>query len=456
MENTILNTLTKYQMLQSGDNVILALSGGADSVALFHFFLRHRAALGVGFSALHCNHGLRGPEADRDEAFVRALCREAGVPLYVEHFHMADAQKPRGLSIETWARRLRYAVFERLALEKDACVATAHTQNDNAETVLFHAARGCGTKGLSGIPPVRPPCIRPLLFVGRGQIEAYCAENALAYVTDSTNADTAYARNQIRLHALPALEKAHAGATAALARLAQDMGELDGYLAGEAAKLIDAGRAALHTEKAAAAPRPVRLKALAMLAGRDTDRPALERMEQLVLRGAGATQLAGHRRAAVEKGWLAVQKTAPPRQAQPFALPFGQGTFSLPGGYEMEITLTNRPFNAQEFEKISEKGLTFCADYGKIFKCDLIRTRRGKDSYRPPRRGVTKSLKKWMQESGIPPGQRHSLPLLCRESTVLWVWGQGFCDGVAPDENTKEWLVVQTAAREETEHGKHT
>ena len=183
MLETVKRTIAAHAMLAPGEPVLAALSGGADSVALL-CVLRE---LGYPVRAFHLNHCLRGAESDRDEAFCRALCARLGVELTVGRVDVAAAAREQGRGVEETARRIRYARLQQAAQGQK--IATAHTADDNLETVLFHLVRGTGPKGLAGIPPVRGQVIRPLLDVGRAQIEAYLAAIGQEYVTDSSNTD---------------------------------------------------------------------------------------------------------------------------------------------------------------------------------------------------------------------------------------------------------------------------
>lgn len=184
-----------HQLLSSGAKVVVGLSGGADSVTLL-YILR---TLGYACEAAHCNFHLRGDESMRDENFVRSLCAEWQVPLHVTDFDTTAYASSHGVSIEMAARELRYQWFEQLRQTLNAeAIAVAHHANDQAETLLLNLKRGTGMHGLKGMLPKNEHIIRPLLCLTRQEIEAYCEEQHLRYVTDSTNADTGIRRNAIR------------------------------------------------------------------------------------------------------------------------------------------------------------------------------------------------------------------------------------------------------------------
>ncbi len=475
-------TLERHGMLQTGDCVVVALSGGADSVALFHFFAQNRAALGVTMKAAHFEHGLRGEESLRDAAFCERLCKAAGVQLYVGHGNMCEVPRPKGKGTEAWARELRYAFFADLAEAQRAKVAVAHTLSDNAETVLFNAARGASARGLSGIAPVKGHIIRPFLGVDRSEVEAYCSLHGLAFCTDSTNFDEGFARNKIRRVALPALEEAHPGAARALSRLAGDMREVDVFLAELAEGLLEkagqaapAGRFGPLPERQSArcdaktlreAPPPVRLAAFARLAGRDADRPCLARMERVLFGECAAASLPNGREARMMGGVFVVglveSAAVTAKDAGEdavdgamacgersvganYEIPLAEGEHVFPGGFRAVVEIIDWPLEKSVYEKSAEKGLTFLADCDKILDYGVFRTRRPGDRFAEAGRGVTKTLKKLYSEEHLEPVGRALLPLVAKKGggEVLFLWGRGFCEGLAPDEQTRQVLVIR-------------
>lgn len=207
---------------------LVALSGGADSVCLLLTLLEQGR---VG-AAAHCNFHLRGEESNRDEAFVRKLCSEKNVPLYVAHFDTERVAAQSGESIEMAARRLRYAWFEQLIKQHGyEGVAVGHHQEDNAETLLLNLVRGTGLQGLQGMQPLSRKqgfCIyRPLLTYTKADILQYLTERGQTYVTDSTNADTHYRRNKIRHEVLPLLQTMNPQVVSALNQTAQHLTEVN-------------------------------------------------------------------------------------------------------------------------------------------------------------------------------------------------------------------------------------
>ena len=188
----------------------IALSGGADSMALLHI------AISLGWTpvALHCNFGLRGAESDRDEAFVTRHCAKSGIELHKTRFDVGARTGHTGESVEMACRELRYDWFAQMAIEKKlAAIALGHHRDDNVETFLLNILRGCGTGGAKGIPSRRGIYIRPLLPLSREEIRRYLTENGIDHITDSSNLSNDYSRNKIRNLILPALEECFPGGT---------------------------------------------------------------------------------------------------------------------------------------------------------------------------------------------------------------------------------------------------
>lgn len=455
MEEKVLATIRKYQMIQKGDNVIVALSGGADSVALFHFLYRQQEQLGISLKAAHFEHGLRGEESLRDAKFVEELCGAYRIELFTGQGDMSGRERPAGMGTEAFARELRYAFLVALSKEQDALVATAHTLNDDAETVLFHAIRGAGPRGLAGIVPFRGPIIRPLIDVTRKEIEDYCSAWGFVYMEDSTNRDMGFSRNRLRHRVMPELELAHPSAVRSLHRIATDMRALDEWIYTEASGLLSrakmkqsesfAGQAEEYdTDIIGFAPPPLRLEALAMLAGPSADRAALGRLEALVQGGSTAVTLpaglVARRRG--QRFWL--ERPAPVEPVA-YQVPLREGSFELPGGFCIEVKISDAQSEERKSVQNLQKDLTFWADYDKITYCGVFRTRHPGDRFSFPARDVTKSVKKWMNEQRIPPALRASLPMLAPtgKCDVCWLWGEGFSRDVQPDGNTKTFLMIR-------------
>lgn len=244
IKDRVSSYIARHSLLDSSGKHLVAVSGGADSVALLLLL----ADMNYSVEAVHCNFHLRGAEADRDEAFVRGLCERKGIAFHTVHFDTREYASLHKVSIEMAARNLRYAYFEQLRKDigaADICV--AHHRDDNVETVLMNLVRGTGIHGLSGIRPRNGRIVRPLLCVSRREIEAYLASVGQDYVTDSTNLIADCVRNKFRLNIIPALEEINPAASENICRAAEYVG--DAVKVFDVAVKAAAARVAEQTEK---------------------------------------------------------------------------------------------------------------------------------------------------------------------------------------------------------------
>ena len=249
MLNKMLAAIRQYEMVQPGDTVICAVSGGADSMALLWGLWLLKEKLGITVEAAHFDHNLRGEESKRDAEFVRNFCDFHDIPLHLGSGNVVPG--PKGL--EAAAREARYAFLRSL----NGTIATAHTADDNAETVLMHLIRGSGLRGLGGVTPRSEGLIRPMLDVTRAEVEAFLSENYIRHVEDSSNGGDEFLRNRLRHHVMPLLKAENPSIAPGLSAAAQRFRE--------DAALLDTLAAALDSTDVAAlreAPGPLRRRAL--------------------------------------------------------------------------------------------------------------------------------------------------------------------------------------------------
>ena len=205
MYNKVIETIKKFNMLNNGENVVVGLSGGADSCALTHILARLSEKMDLHITAVHINHGIRGEEAERDERSAEEFCRRLNIEFIAYHCDIPSEAAKRGIGEEEAGRLVRYEKFYETAEKKNgAKTAVAHNMNDKAETLIMNLCRGAG---LAGIKPVSGSIIRPLIFCTRDEIEKYCDDNNIEYCTDSTNLQNEYTRNKIRNILLPWLSE---------------------------------------------------------------------------------------------------------------------------------------------------------------------------------------------------------------------------------------------------------
>ena len=232
------------QLIRPGDGVVVGLSGGPDSVFLLYALHTLQARMGFTLRAVHVHHGIRGAEADRDEAFSEKLCAKLDIPFQAVHVAAPAYAAQHGLSLEEAARILRYEALEaarqRLTQATAAWIAVAHHLDDQAETVLHNLVRGAGLRGLAGMENRRNHVIRPLLSIKREDILKWLKQYDIPYVTDSTNADPHYTRNRIRSTVLPELREINPEASAHIAHSAALLREADAFFHALALQYVDA------------------------------------------------------------------------------------------------------------------------------------------------------------------------------------------------------------------------
>lgn len=448
-----LKTLERFDMLSDGDAVLAAFSGGADSTALLHLLCGLREERRLRVYAAHVNHGLRGEEAARDEAFARTCCKAWNVPLFVLHADVRAEAEKTGESEELCGRRLRYAFFSEKAVDLGAKIATAHTLSDSVETLFLHLARGTGLTGLCGIPPVRGNIVRPLIETTRAEVEAYCTAHGLEYMTDSTNFSRAYGRNRVRLDVVPALRALNPALEQTLLRdmrlFAQDEAVLSGMtqaLLRDAA--VPCGTDAWTAAALRASPLCTRalMAAAAHVTGVAPEAVHVRAMETLLQAGSGRTQLKGGWMAVLHQGRLTFsnQKCVTPVQA--IYAPLEPGLLEY-GPVRLKVTALASG-NVKKFESFHKHYLKCILDCDKIKGKAVIRTRRAGDTYHPAGRRVGKSLKKLFNEEAIPLSLRPFVPVAADEMGVIWVGGLGPDMRCAPDMSTRRAYFLSYDANE--------
>ena len=385
MRNKVLSALRR--LAAPGEAVTCALSGGADSVAMTHCIFSLKEELEISVTACHFDHRLRGEESDGDAAFCREFCTGLGISLTTGSGDVKARAAQTGESLEEAARNLRYEFFA----AQTGLVATAHTADDNAETVLLNLVRGTALKGLCGIPERRESIIRPLLAVTRDEVLAYLKENHLPHREDHTNGEDDCLRNRLRHHVLPLLKAENPAFLPNTRRMTENLRQDERLLQSQADVLTSVA----HLQKA---PQPLRRRAIRSLL---KDIPKLthshiEAVEAIVLgdRPSARVILPGGITARREYDKLLLDRGAVPT--------FCPVTLFCPG----EVT-------------IDELGLTFrCEEKGDPI---TIRPRRTGDTIRLP--GGTKTVKKLLIEKKIPVTRREMIPILEQNGTVISVWG---------------------------------
>ncbi len=422
MENSVLNAVERFSLIQKGDVVTVALSGGADSVSLLYALLSLKDELGITVNAAHLNHCIRGDEAERDALFVKDLCNKLNVELFYEEADVPKIAKEKGISLEMAAREVRYDFFKRVATGK---VATAHTASDNLETMIFNLARGTTLKGLCGIPVKRGIFIRPLTLCTRQNVEDYCKQNNLSFVTDSTNFSDDYSRNKIRHNVIPVLKEINSAAEESALRTAQSLMEDNLFLENIAEELLfkNSNEQGLNISDfeniaPAVAKRVIKKYFEILFVGVLLDNRHLNDIYSLCLKGSGKLSLPSNLYAVVKNGILYFD------------------------GEDQDNDI-NFAVKINEKEKINNLFSNNWVDCDKIVGKWILRTREEGDSIRLFGRGVTKTLKKLFTENKVPNEIRSKIPVIADDNGVIWVYGFGVAQRVAVTKNSKKILEVE-------------
>ncbi len=420
------------QALPDGVGVLTALSGGADSVALLRLLGQLAALRSLRLQAAHLDHAIR-PESTADVEFVRQLCREARIPLYVERVAVPLLAQQQGKGLEETGRQVRREFLRRVAGEADCCfIALGHHRGDQAETFLMRLARGTGLTGLAAMRPRSGPFLRPLLGVSRQQIEAALGEMQQPYLQDSSNKDLYYTRNRLRHRLLPELKVLNPRVEEHLAALCRRIADEEDFwqeqvteaLAGlvvkqdsEGLRLDRSGLLRLHS---ALRSRVLR-EALQTLRGdlRGIEGGHIEALERM-LQG-DAPQAESHlpnlwvgRR--YETLWL--RKTPPPRPAPFHITVSGPGAVSLPDGRQMRFDYRERPQGESRLAvEFPVEAIGFPLQ---------VRSFRPGDRFRPQGAIGSRKLKKYFIDERIEREQRQEMPLLVGER-ILWLAGLVRC-----------------------------
>lgn len=458
MLNSMENFIQARGLIPSGCHVLCAVSGGADSICLLHALYRLRDKLGFSLSAAHYNHQLRGAESQRDAQFVaqfvQLCCGEQrlsdgrilpAVRLYSGSGDVAAQARQNRTGLEETAREMRYA-FLRQTAQAAGCdrIAVAHTANDNAETILFHLARGSALRGLGGILPQREEIIRPLLTTTRQEVEDYLAYYCLPHMEDSSNASDEYTRNRIRHQVLPVLEEIFPGFLARTADTAALLRADEAYLTGLAQELAEHaspqdGGLAIDARLLADAPDPIAGRAVRLLLGQlwggdqNCGSAHLAAVLRLCRGDAPSAQVHlphGSTARRVYQTLLLAPRLGP--------IPLTSGPLALSG--QTETGPWHIHCQAESYAGQLQGAWEFWLDCGAAPHLEL-RPRQTGDRLTPPGR-LGKTVKKWMIEAHISRFQRDTLPVFDCGGQVAAVAGLGPDRSFLPQAGQPAWHIV--------------
>ncbi len=435
---------------ERGSSMLLALSGGADSVALLHSLLALQQQQPFTLTLAHVNHGIRGADALRDCDFCVQTAERYGLEICVLDADVPSVAWERGCGLEEAAREVRYAYFEELMRERRIPILlTAHHADDQLETVLFRMSRGCSVRGLGGMALARPfgcgTLVRPMLHISRDEILTFCQANGFAFVTDQTNFDLAYTRNRLRAEVLPVLTKMFPQIRRHVQALAEDLREDDAYLSAQAAELCSAYAAGnrLHVEPLCSLPRSIWARVLLQFC-----RPVCGELERVHVEAMMPLLKAcsSKARVALPNGFYATRRgetlilTRERRAKAPitYTLPFSIGATVVPGtDVRISVQKTKKNENVHNLSTLSYINLTMNFD----IITENVHWRPCRAGERILLGGMHRQLRKCYAARGFSPDVRAKMPLLCDGEGVLWAPGVGLRDGLDRDEACDGYLL---------------
>lgn len=464
-------------MIEAGDCILAGVSGGADSVCLLMLLAELREEMGFALEAVHVEHGIRGEESRQDAAFVEDLCRAIQIPLHMIEVDVPAYSEEKGLGTEEAARILRYEAFRKIALQKNAKIALAHHQEDNAETMLFQLARGSSLAGLCGMQPIRKDdggvtYIRPLLHVHREEVEVFLKEQEQFYRMDSTNAELTYSRNYIRNIILPKFKEVNAQAVQHMNTTAGLLAEVHDFLMQEAE--VAWGKAVCVCEEKngqrgleldinmivtlhPALQKEIIYRAIAYMSGGKKDIGLVHVLDILALcSNQSGKQVHLQGGIMVQKEYQTLRflckETEYQNEQDIFAKKgndicvlaemLKEENTEIPLGENGEkLLISIFPYESKNI-KIPQKPYTKWMDYDKIKQGFCVRTRRSGDVFVVDALGHRKKVKQYFIDEKIPASQREKMWLLAQDNMVLWLIGERMSEHVKVTENTKTIIEI--------------
>jgi tRNA(Ile)-lysidine synthase len=471
IDQRVMLFIRRHNLISSGSKILVAVSGGPDSITLLHIFSRLQAELGINLHVAHLNHGLRGTESAADASYVAELTAKMGLPTTIETRDITRYQAEHRLSLEEAAREVRYAFLAQTAREVGAeRVAVGHNLNDQVETILLHIIRGTGTRGLRGLQPCSTlifsnqqlTVIRPLLEIKREEIETYCSSFQLNPCQDTSNLSLSLFRNRIRRELLPLLLSYNPGIFGSLLRISRIAQDDLAFLEGKTAEIqanilckkdnhIIFDKARLQNS-APALQRQIFRQAIAKLLGdlKDIETRHIEGIMEALNKPAGRqiSLPAGLIfRIEYNRCLLGFQ----PDELVPFPELKGDYTIRAPGkteipGWQVEAEIFSPEAfsdNPESREAWENDGFTGYFDHEKVGGNLKLRARRPGDSFLPLGMGLPKKVGEFMVDARIPRAWRARIPILYTPRQIIWIAGWRIDDRVKITEETRQVLRIR-------------
>jgi tRNA(Ile)-lysidine synthase len=450
-------TLAQYRMLEGVQTVLVAVSGGVDSVVLLTVLQRLAPDLSAELIIAHLNHGLRGRAAEEDARFVQRLGESLGLRIIQERADVGVLTEKSGMNLEAAARHVRRDFLRRTAQTLGADrIALGHTRNDRAETLLFHLVRGAGPTGIIGIRPINPPYIRPLIDVSRDEVLAFAREEGLSWREDLTNRDLSFSRNRLRHQIVPLLQEMNPHLLEALSRTADllldEQNALDELLDAPWKRILirnGIGCVVLDREQLSTFAREIQHLLLRRAAARA--RGHLQGIEKKHIEALAELTNSARRHAEIHLPALLARAEG----KEVYLTTQREGTAS---SYSYSVDLGRNEFSQLDavlelMIKEKDASVTFTlkedcemADADRVHFPLYVRSRMAGDRFQPLGMNHDKKLKSFLIDEHVPVYERDRLPLLCDQERIIWVVGRRLSEAVRVTPVTKRLLIMRREA----------
>ncbi len=469
MINKVYETIKEHSLIEDKDNVLIGVSGGPDSVCLLHVLCSLQNRLNINkIFVVHVNHMLRGDEAKRDEDYVHNLCGKLGIEVYSKEFNIRDIAASKGISLEEAGREVRYEYFDKMAEKLGANkIAVAHNKNDQAETILLHIVRGTGLDGLKGMDYKRDKIVRPLMDIDRNQIEEYCIKYNLNPITDSSNLESIYTRNKIRLELVPFIDKLlKIDITSNLVKMSLLIKDDNKYIEEKTIEMYnqcivekDSNSICLDLvllgKQHTAIQKRILRYAIEVLKG------DLKGIEKIHIQD--ALNLISHGRTGSEihlpcglriKRSYGIIKIFENNKKESIAAVKADEKVAIPGETSFSncgIILASLADDKDigKVNSINQNSLIQFFDYEKLSLGINLRYRKEGDVFRPYKSNGTKKLKEYFIDNKVPREIREKVPIIAMNNEVVWIIGYKISDKFKVTENTKRVLRLEYKKRGE-------
>ena len=467
LEQRIIQFIRKHSLIPAGETVLVAVSGGADSVCLLHLLTKLQTELGIKLHAAHLNHKLRGSEAEEDAWYVANLVDKLGISITLDTRDVAAFRAQNRCSLEEAAREVRYSFLAHLASSLGAShTAVGHTRDDQVETILMHLLRGSGIAGLRGLQPqsalvtaenkLHLTIIRPLLEISRLETVNYCRRFKLEPRSDSSNASPEFLRNRVRLELMPVLKNYNPQIDAALLRLAAIASDETSYIEEQASDLwnklatTEKDTVYLDRKKMLNLPLPLQRQLFRTAADKllgnlkDIESDHIEAMVELLSKPAGKSLCLPHNlKLSTEHDRLLLNSKG--TTSCPFPHLEGETEINVPGetvlpGWQIKTDIIQRKGVGTSN---NSNGFTACLDLDKTGAKLLVRQHKRGDRFQPLGMSQLKKFQDFMVDARIPRTWRSRIPILCSPKHILWMVGWRIDDRVKVTRTTKKMIRVQ-------------